>query len=94
MSSLETHEALCKLQYALGRVERCPEDRCPFWEPGGAALAGRCAIERLDLAERPEVADWLIRLRRQLETAKSKGEESEARSLFYRLLNTGDADGG
>jgi hypothetical protein len=94
MSTVESHEALCKLQYALGRVERCPEDACPFWEPGGAALAGRCAIERLDLAGRTDVAEWLIRVRKRLETAKSKDEEKEARSLFYRLLNTGDPDGG
>jgi hypothetical protein len=90
----ETQSKLCKLQYALGRVERCPEGGCPFWEPGGAVLGGRCAIERLDLADRPEVADWLIRVRRRLETAKSADDEKDARSLFYRLLNTGDADGG
>jgi len=23
---------------------------CPFWEPGGAVLSGRCAFERLDLS--------------------------------------------
>jgi hypothetical protein len=89
-----TQTKLCKLQDAAGRVEECPEAACPFWEPGGAALQGRCAVERLDLAGRPEVASWLLRIRKQLESADSGAKEEQARRLFYRLLNTGDADGG
>jgi hypothetical protein len=89
-----TQTKLCKLQYAVGRVEECPEAACPFWEPGGAALEGRCAVERLDLADRPEVASWLLRIRKQLESAGSQAEEDQARRLFYRLLSTGDTDGG
>ena len=85
---------LCKLQYAAGRVEECPRDVCPFWEPGGAVLAGRCAVERLDLAARPDVAHWLLCIRKRLEGAATAGEADETRRLFYRLLNTGDADGG
>jgi hypothetical protein len=94
MTSNETDVRLCRLQDAVGRVETCPEDACPFWEPGGTALEGRCAVERLDLAHRPEVADWLLRIRKQLERAGNRDEEQQARRLFYRLLNTGDIDGG
>ena len=90
----DTDKKLCRIQYTLGRVEECPEDACPFWEPGGAALEGRCAAGRLDLADRPEVAEWLLRIRKQLESAGTREEEDEARRLFYRLLSTGDADGG
>jgi hypothetical protein len=85
---------LCQLQYTVGRVEDCPEGACPFWEPGGAALQGRCAVEDLDLSGRPEVAAWLLRIRKQLEAADTREEEEQARHLFYQLLNTGDADGG
>lgn len=92
--AVDTYSKLCKLQYELGRVEECPESACPFWEPGGAVLDGRCAVERLDLVGRPEVADWLIRIRKRLDAAKTDDEEAAARSLFYRLLDTRDADGG
>jgi len=64
----------------------CPEDGCPFWEPGGAVLEGRCAFERLDLASRTEVASELLRVRRLLESAAS-GEEERQRHLFHRALN-------
>jgi len=89
-----TESKLCNLQYVVGRVEECAESACPFWEPGGAALPGRCAVERLDLAGRPEVAHWLLRIRKQLELGVTEGEQQDARRLFYRLLKTGDADGG
>jgi len=91
---METHARLCRLQYALGRVERCPEARCPFWEPGGAALEGRCALDRIDVDGRPDIASWLIRIRTELDPAKVGTEERQVRRLFYRLVDTGDVDGG
>lgn len=84
---------LCRLQVALGQVERCPEAACPFWDRG-VPFGGRCAIEELDLAGRPEVAEWLLRIRGLLETAETREEEDQARLELYRLLATGDADGG
>ena len=84
----------CKLQSAVGRVEECSEGACPFWEPGGAVLPGRCAVERLDLVGRPDVVRWLLRIRKRLEHAATTDEQEESRRLFYRLLETGDADGG
>jgi len=85
---------LCKLQYALGRVEACPESGCPFWEPGGAALEGRCAVEQIDFAARPDLAELLVRVRLELERVRTRREADEVRSLFYRLLDTADSDGG
>jgi hypothetical protein len=78
---------LCALERAVGRSEPCPERGCPFWEPGGAVLSGRCAFERLDLSGRPEVALELLRIRELLEPPASAGAEPAPRHLFHRLLN-------
>ena len=84
---------LCRLEIALGRGERCPEGACPFLG-GDTPVGGHCAIEELDLAGRPDLAGLLVRIRGQLETAETRAEEDEARLELYRLLETGDADGG
>jgi len=77
----------CRLQYAAGRIEQCPEDACPFWEPGGAALKGSCAVEQLDLTARPELVSWLLMLRKNLEEAKTGRAPTATRRLFYRLVD-------
>jgi len=77
----------CALEHAAGHGGSCPESGCPFWEPGGAVLAGRCAFERLDLAGRPEVAEELLRIRALLESPAPAETEREARHLFHQLLN-------
>jgi hypothetical protein len=77
----------CRLEHISGRNTPCPEAGCPFWEPGGAVLEGRCAFERLDLAGRPEIAAELLHVRRLLEAAVSEDEERYARHLFHRALN-------
>lgn len=61
----EAPEKRCALLETVGRVEACPGDGCPFWEEGGAVLEGGCAIERLslDLAHRPELAQYLLEIR-------------------------------
>jgi hypothetical protein len=82
-------ETLCRIERVLGRTEVCPEERCPFWEPGGAVLEGRCAFERVDLDEDPEVATLLAQVRRTLESYPGPLEERKARHLFHRLLNQG-----
>jgi hypothetical protein len=78
---------ICRLERLAGQSAPCPGDACPFWEPGGAVLEGRCAFERLDLAGRPEVVAELLHVRYLLESAVSEEEERDARHLFHRMLN-------
>jgi hypothetical protein len=80
----------CSLEAAVGNVEACPEDACPFWEPGGAALAGRCAFERLDITTDAALATWLLEIRGRLEDASSVEEERAMRAAFHHLLNESD----
>jgi hypothetical protein len=58
---------LCRLEQAVGLEAACPEGRCPFWEPGGAVLEGRCAFEAEDLNRERDVARLLIDLRERLD---------------------------
>jgi hypothetical protein len=78
---------ICSLEAAVGKVEACPEDACPFWEPGGAALDGRCAFEQLEVRADPALAEWLLELRERLASAESTAAADEAHTLFCRLLN-------
>jgi hypothetical protein len=78
---------LCTLEGAVGRLEACPEGACPFWEPGGAALEGRCAFEELDVEADAELATWLLEIRERLASAESTAAADEARRLFSHLLN-------
>ena len=68
------------------------ESGCPFWEPGGAVLKGRCAFEQLDLLGRSELACELLRIRDALDMPASPNAEHEARSRFYRLLNESEVE--
>jgi hypothetical protein len=83
---------ICALERAVGRCEVCPEAGCPFWEPGGTVLSGRCAFERLDLSGRPEVARELLRVRELLELPASGIADGEALHLFHRLLNESEGE--
>jgi hypothetical protein len=78
---------LCTLETAVGKTEACPEGACPFWEPGGAALGGRCAIEAFGVASDAEVAAWLLEIREKLAVASSEENEHVMRSVFHQLLN-------
>jgi hypothetical protein len=78
---------LCSLEAAVGRLEACPEGACPFWEPGGAALGGRCAFEELDITADAELAAWLLEIRERLASSESTAAADAARSLFRHLLN-------
>jgi hypothetical protein len=84
-----TEQAVCRLTSIDCRPEPCPEDRCPFWEPGGAVLRGRCGFEQVDLAGNADLAGFLLRIRRALEQARKHADEHEARRLFYHTLNKG-----
>ncbi len=81
---------LCSLKAAVGKSEACPEDACPFWEPGGAVLGGRCAFEQLDITADASLAAWLLEIRGRLETAGSVEEEHAMRATFHHLLNDSD----
>lgn len=81
----------CRLNETLGVAEECPEARCPFWEPGGAVLAGRCAFEGLDLGGRRDLAGFLLRIREGLHSAET-GAIREAHRRFFRRLNEGRGD--
>ena len=85
--AIEHTTRLCSLEAAVGRLEACPEGGCPFWEPGGAALAGRCAFEELDIEADAALATWLLEIRQRLASAESTAVTDEARSLFSHLLN-------
>jgi hypothetical protein len=81
---------LCSLATVVGKTEACPEDACPFWEPGGAALDPRCAFEELGVAATPPLASWLLEIRGRLEDAGSADEERAIRAAFHHLLNDSD----
>ena len=84
---IEATTRLCTLERAVGRLEPCPAGACPFWEPGGAALGGRCAFEQLDVAADGPLAAWLLEIRERLASAESTAAADEAHSLFSHLLN-------
>jgi hypothetical protein len=78
---------LCSLAATVGRPAACPEGACPFWEPGGAALGGRCAVEHLGVTADAALAQWLLEIRDRLGDAGSAEEERAMRSVFHHLLN-------
>ncbi len=84
---IESTTHLCSLEAAVGRHEACPEGACPFWEPGGAALDGRCAFEELDITADAALATWLLEIRERLASSESTVAADAARSLFRHLLN-------
>jgi hypothetical protein len=79
---------LCRIERELGRVEECPEGSCPFWEPGGAVLDGRCAIDHVDLSGGNGLVEWLAALRRDLEGSRTGPGDGIAERLraFHRLI--------
>jgi len=83
---------LCRLELAFGRAERCRRAECAFWEEGGAVLSGSCAFESVDVSDRPQLAAWLLGVRRALEAATSVEDVAESRRRFYRRLNAGRSD--
>ena len=80
---------LCRLQRSVGVVEDCTEHGCRFWEPGGAALDGRCAFETIDIERHPQLTARLRELRTQLESVPAAQHEHEAHAMLLRLLHQG-----
>lgn len=72
---------------ARGQTEPCPGERCAFWEPGGAVVAGGCLIERLAVdVRRPDVAGYLLEMRERLEHARDSSEAEAAHREFSRRI--------
>ena len=80
------HMTVCRMKESLGQFEACPGDPCPFWERGG------CAFKSVDLHGRPELAEFLSKLRGELESIRDAQAACGARRLFYQRLNAGRAD--
>jgi hypothetical protein len=76
----------CRMKRSLGEVEPCPGARCPFWEEDG------CAFRSVPLRMRPELAEYLLELRGELERARAQEDEGSARHHFYERLNAGRSD--
>ena len=79
------HRPLCTIELiAEGHSSRCPGDVCAFWEKG-------CVLTRVEanLADRREVAQVLLDLRRELEAGREVDLE-EAHSRFAHVLNEGE----
>jgi hypothetical protein len=85
--AIECTTRFCSLESAVGKREACPESACPFWEPGGAVLEGRCAFEELDITADAALATWLLEIRKRLASSESTAAADEARRLFRHLLN-------
>jgi hypothetical protein len=73
----------CTLQAALGRFERCPGVRCPFWDRDECLLRG----VKPELLARPRVAEHLLEVRDSLAALRDGETGPNVRSRFHRLLN-------
>ena len=86
--SVSRSHHLCGLHLgARGKHEPCTDERCAFWEPGGAVAPGDCLIERLGIdARRGDLASYLLETRERLEQTKSLVEaEATHRELARRI---------
>jgi hypothetical protein len=80
----DPHRPLCTLELvAEGHADRCPGEDCAFWNNG-------CILSRIEaeIDGRPEVAAWLLELRRRIESGHEI-ETAEAQALFRRRLAAG-----
>jgi hypothetical protein len=68
MAATSDETRLCRLEQTIGLEAACPEEHCPFWEPGGAALGGRCVFAGVDFGRDPDVARWLLGIRESFES--------------------------
>jgi hypothetical protein len=76
----------CRMKRSLGEIEACPGARCPFWEDGS------CAFRNLSLQGQPELAEFLLGLRGELERARAEEDADAARHRFYERMNAGRSD--
>jgi hypothetical protein len=86
MSQIKSQTCMLRLA-ADGVNEPCPEERCPFWEPGGAVVDGTCVIERLGVdVRRADLAGYLLETRERLEQARNRAETEQAHREFSRRV--------
>lgn len=86
MSQIETQNCTLRL-VAQGQAEPCQQERCSFWEPGGAVVSGACVIERLGVdVRRADLATYLLETRERLEQARNQAEAEEAHREFSRRV--------
>jgi hypothetical protein len=77
----------CILRLATGVMELCPQQRCVFWEEGGAVVQGGCVIERLGPdVRRPDVAGYLVEVRERLDKARDRSEAQAAHREFAHRI--------
>ena len=87
MSKIELQSCTLRLA-ADGRTEPCTRERCAFWEPGGAVLAGGCLIERLGIdVHGPDLAAYLLEARERLEQVRDVAEAERAHLEFARRIS-------
>jgi hypothetical protein len=72
MTAAAGESMLCRLEQAVGVEAACRGVRCPFWEPGGAVLEGRCRFESIDFSRERDIARLLIGIRDRLEGRASR----------------------
>jgi hypothetical protein len=86
MSQIEPEH--CALRLAVeGKTELCPHERCAFWEPGGAVVAGRCIVDRLGGdVRRPDLAAYLLETRERLDQARDLADADRAHREFSRRV--------
>ena len=83
MSQIEPKR--CTLRLATGVMETCRQQRCAFWEPGGAVVEGGCVIERLGLhIFGLDVARYLLETREHLDQARDSSEAEAAHRELAR----------
>ncbi len=82
--SATEHHRLCTVELiAEGHASRCPGDACAFWDRG-------CVLTRVEveLDGRPEVAQLLVELRRDLEAGRAI-EITDARTMLAGAFDGG-----
>ena len=86
MSQIEQESCTLRL-IADATTEACPRERCAFWEPGGAVVAGSCIVERLGVdVRRPDLAAYLLETRERLDRARDLSEAERAHREFSRRI--------
>ena len=69
----------------MGVKETCRQQRCAFWEPGGAVVEGGCVIERLGLhIFGSDVARYLLETRERLDQTRNASEAEAAHRELAR----------
>lgn len=76
----------CRLAAFAQRDEACTSS-CPFWEPGGAVLEGRCAFETVEFGGRAPLVMELLELRQRFRELGVDAHVDELRHTFHRIVN-------